>query len=78
MTKESRNEFLRDVLVSACEGGINYWGEVVSYRPSKITARVVVDEKIHEINARVIRNGLKTIANGKADICKEYQKEILW
>ena len=29
----SRVAFLKDVIITACEGGINYWGRVVEYYP---------------------------------------------
>lgn len=33
-TTETREQFLWDVFVTAMEGGVNYWADVLSYHPS--------------------------------------------
>lgn len=41
----AREEFLKDVLITAVEGGINYWASVDDYEPYKGTVTIIEEEE---------------------------------
>lgn len=66
-----REQFLADVLITAVEGGVNYWAHTSEYRwlggPKR--TRVVLcdmegDEKEHFVTIETIAEGLATIRKG--------------
>ena len=67
MPDTTRDEFLRDVFVTACEGGINYWAYVQEYSwsdPDRYYARVLDvedDGAEYVINRALINRGLRRI-----------------
>lgn len=58
-------EQLKDIVITACEGGVNYWGKVRFYDPDNGKAVLVEygDEDTpiatHTINTSTIRKGLR-------------------
>ena len=69
---ETRTQFLTDVLITACEGGINFWACVDEYRPSKGFA--VICDYVEEEDARQYRVDLDVIARGLNRISKAGQR----
>lgn len=64
------DQMLADILITAVEGGIGYWSQVVTYRwtegPQHTQADIVVDIgdgeiKDYKINLDVIEKGLKAL-----------------
>ena len=69
---EKRVEFLTDVLITAVEGGINYWALVADYvpegEPEKRGVTLWETEDDPEGNGEGVRVTLDTIASGIAKI----------
>lgn len=64
MPDTTRDEFLRDVFVTACEGGINYWAFVQEYSWSDLDryyARILDAEDEYVVNRALINRGLRRI-----------------
>lgn len=64
-----RAEFLRDVAITAAEGGVNYWGGVVAYDPDAGTFRVEEtdgmgggDGPVHTVDGDLIERGIARLA----------------
>lgn len=56
-----RAQFLRDVLTTAVEGGINYWAQVGDYAPDEGTVTVYEseeDDKPHAVTIETIAKGI--------------------
>lgn len=55
-------EELNDILVTAVEGGINYWAYVADYKPDNGMVSVAEDEKPevwHDVNLQKMKVGLQ-------------------
>jgi hypothetical protein len=61
---EKRKEFLQDILVTAVEGGIGYWSQVVKYDWKNCLAIVYAEGKKYTINEAVIVTALHKIIAG--------------
>ena len=62
-----RVEFLKDILITAIEGGITYWAEVLSYEPDYGEATVydVGEELIYPITLDIIEKGITILTTGE-------------
>jgi hypothetical protein len=56
---------LVDTVITACEGGVNYWARVLDYDPDKGTATLIdfesEEHKRYQINTSIVRKGLKAM-----------------
>lgn len=83
---ELRAEFLWDIFVTACEGGINYWASFELYHHSHggipdhegFIARIVDTEEVkrYEIQQATIENGLRIVLSGKANLRSDLKSSI--
>lgn len=67
-----REQFLKDVLITAVEGGINYWAAVSEYEPEKGTVTVWEDVdddgtfgKAHLVTIDTIAHGIQVLTTGE-------------
>ena len=81
-----RIDFLCNVLVTAAEGGINYWAELSGYKweqddqKNMTTARVSVkshDGILYEVTPDVIQAGIDKVKSGVIELNKDILKAIL-
>lgn len=78
-------QLLADIISTAVEGGINYWADVLSYNPSKAVARIKPEvapadedeDKVYDLNYRVISHGLHLILTNSADVGFDLRKGVL-
>lgn len=83
----SREQFLWDVFVTACEGGINYWARIERYHHSTngkddlegFHAKIfdTEEEKRHDIHRATIEHGLKAFQKPGVHINAELRGQIL-
>jgi hypothetical protein len=78
-------QFLSDVIVTAVEGGINYWSEIKSYkiRDGVAECQVRIDPRVdnsdnnwHILSPSGIKSGILKINRGNTELCKDYRKQI--
>jgi alanine-alpha-ketoisovalerate/valine-pyruvate aminotransferase len=69
-----------DILITACEGGINNWASVIAYHPSQCYAKIVDMEiktgETLKITEDVIRKGLNLIRTDKVQIAEDIVRDI--
>jgi hypothetical protein len=85
--KNKRDGLLFDIVVTAVEGGVNYWAQVMDYRWSDdgeyyafAHLQDCEDDKIYTLDFKLIRKGLALICNPKnrtPDMNPEILKAIL-
>ena len=73
-----KNPFLRDVLVTATEGGINYWADVQRRSLKDITAAIVpIDETPLYLQDDDLRAAIAKIFRGDVEINPEIWRDIV-
>jgi len=79
------NYFLRDLLITALESGINYWCSTLKYDFEKVFASVMEHKdrdakdpgKVHEINGLVLTQGCLRIAEPTFKVCDDIRNRVL-
>lgn len=76
MTK--RQDFCRDVLITAIEGGINYWSVTLSYDPEEGQATVspIDSNAIYAVTLQLIETGIDRILGEQVSVPIRVQAEI--
>ena len=76
-------QFLHDCIITAVEGGINYWAEIVTYQLNgdKVTSCWVRDYECDddtpkELSVDVIADGIRKLLNGKAKLNRTTLNEL--
>lgn len=71
---------LIEIMITACEGGINYWANVKNYQPDKGQATVIDcgeqdysdgRSRYFEIDSKVIRKGLNLMLNSENEFWRK-------
>lgn len=81
----SREELLFNIVITAVEGGVNYWADVRNYKwcdePGKWAAQAVLidyeDDKRHGLTFDVIEKGLALICKPGFQLRKDILSSIL-
>lgn len=83
MDKPTREEFIRDVMTTALEGGISYWATVkgmvmVEGYPEIFQVREhgVMDAAWSTVDFSRIELGIARIISGEMEICKEIRDAV--
>jgi hypothetical protein len=69
-----REEFLKDTLITAVEGGINYWGAVADYDPDAGTVTVYEKEYLDTPDEKAFPVTMDTMARGWGQYVKRVGK----
>lgn len=73
-TLTARQQFLNDVLITAVEGGINYWAEVSDYdhgddvRVASVRILDLEDGREYRLTAKMLANPIMQIINGPVQV----------
>ena len=79
-SQQQREQFLRVVLMTACEGGVNYWADVRQYKPSQGFAILRDAESDGAQDLRLdlaaIAAGIERIVGNQTRISKDRRNQI--
>jgi len=71
VTYEIQTALCKDLLITAIEGGINYWGAVKDYDPENGTVKVWDEVEpsttVHVVDVTTIERGIQILLEGYAD-----------
>lgn len=59
------NEFVKDVITTAIEGGINYWANTLAYKPSagRATIQDLDSDLVYEVRPEDVKATMQSIVN---------------
>lgn len=78
-----REQFLKDVLITATEGGTGYWAQVSEYDPDGGTCtywELTEDEDFtpkHYVTLGVIERGIRRIIAGEVNIARYIREDVI-
>lgn len=78
-----REQYLKDVLITAVEGGTGYWAQVSKYDPDRGTVILWENESDeaepvpHQVNLGVIERGIRLIFAGQTNIARYIREDVI-
>ena len=80
----NRNDLLFNIVITACEGGVNHWAAVKNYKwnDADLTASATLLDtedafKKYDLTYKTIRSGIKTICKPGFQLREDILKNIL-